>query len=285
MGGDYEEKGRCQRIGKTGCWACMCRQAIKAPCMLQGEVWVYMSSGEFWWTLCQGTLVPPYPLQLLQLLYRLPSPRVHPGIPSCRAVPTPVRPLPRVLGARLKIQLKIHQNVMRIHQSVMRSVPNYNALNSPTLADVVHNDNCCACNHHCCLPSFLSPFHPPTDTYTHTRNGLMSTSTWSEHKSLAKWLNFAAKHANNWLEQMGLVPVQEEGVDHDIDQQAGQHIVGVEGQQGGAGNSSQGARGVLPGLQLLIAGLVLGHMCSDVLQPLPVGACPRHCEVPPATKC
>ena len=82
-----------------------------------------------------------------------------------------------------------------------------------------------------------------------------------------------------------MVPVQEEGVDHDIDQQAGQHVVGVEGQQGGAGNGSQGGRGVLPGLQLLIPRLVLGHTRSDVLQPLPVGACPGHGEVPPATKC
>ena len=83
----------------------------------------------------------------------------------------------------------------------------------------------------------------------------------------------------------GPVPVQEEGVDHDIDQQAGQHVVGVEGQQAGAGNGSKGGRGVLPGLQLLKTRLVLGHVRSDVLQPLPVGARPCHCKVPPATRC
>ena len=73
-------------------------------------------------------------------------------------------------------------------------------------------------------------------------------------------------------------------MDHEVDQQAGQHIVGVEGQQAGAGNGGKGGRGVLPRLQLLKASLVLGHMRSDVLQPLPVGARPRHGEVPSATK-
>lgn len=81
--------------------------------------------------------------------------------------------------------------------------------------------------------------------------------------------------------QVGGVPVEEEGVDHDVEQQACQHIVGVEGQQGGAGDGCQGGWGVLPGLHLLKARVILGHMGPDVLQPQPVGARPCHREVPP----
>ena len=47
------------------------------------------------------------------------------------------------------------------------------------------------------------------------------------------------------------LPVHQEGVQHDIDQEAGQHVVGVEGQQGGASNGRDGGGWVLPGLQLL----------------------------------
>jgi len=72
-------------------------------------------------------------------------------------------------------------------------------------------------------------------------------------------------------------------VQHEVDQQAGKHSVGVEAQQGGAADGCQGGRRVIPALHSMEGSLVLGHVTPDVLQAPPVGASPRHGEAPSAS--
>ena len=77
-------------------------------------------------------------------------------------------------------------------------------------------------------------------------------------------------------------PVAEQGVEHEVEEEDGQHDMGVEGQQGGAANGCQGLLRVLPRLQPLISSSVLGQGGAHILQPPPVGLSPGHCEFPPA---